>query len=256
MAMEVGGKLVGTGMMVAPLFKDEFVPLVNQTWALQWENNLWVNKYGDRFIDETMVYNFVFGGNVIEAQPGSFAWSVFDEQTLELLETKGSRTGAGGFIAPLTKLTKARKEMEQAVQKGSKRVAIADSIDELANRIGIDPVKLKNTVKQYNKIAETGRDEVFARDSRTVIPITKPKYYAIMVRTFFLTSIGGIAVTTEFEATNSKDEVIKGLYVVGTDAGGKYGGSYPAELAGSEYSFASTSGRLAGANAAKYVKGL
>jgi fumarate reductase flavoprotein subunit len=146
MAMEVGGKLVGTGMMVAPLFKDEFFPVANQTWALQWENNLWVNKYGDRFIDETMVYNFVFGGNIIEAQPGSFAWSVFDEQTLELLETKGSRTGAGGFIAPLTKLTEVRKEMEQAVQKGSKRVAIADSIDELANMIGIDPVKLKNTL--------------------------------------------------------------------------------------------------------------
>ncbi|MDR9824902.1 glycosyltransferase, partial [Vibrio sp. FNV 38] len=40
----------------------------------------------------------------------------------------------------------------------------ADTIEELAEQIGIDPAALKETVDQYNGFCETGVDEEFGKD--------------------------------------------------------------------------------------------
>jgi len=49
---------------------------------------------------------------------------------------------------------------------------------------------------------------------------------------------------------------IPGLYAAGTDACSIYGDSYPFILPGNTMGFALNSGRIAGENAALYVKGL
>jgi len=57
------------------------------------------------------------------------------------------------------------------------------------------------------------------------------------------------------EILDEQDNPIPGLYVGGIDAGGWQSETYCAELAGSTFSFAINSGRIAGENAAQYVFG-
>jgi len=253
MAEDAGAELVGLGLMLHPAIHDKYLPPMGDTLGMTWEPNLWVNKYGERVIDETIVHNFSIAGHVIEAQRGAFVWSVFDENTVKLLETEGARTGLGVLIPVGTKYTKIRKEIKDAVAAGSKRVAYANSIEELSKMIGTDVNKLKASVKQYNEIATKHKDEKFGRKAETVIPINNPTYYAVRVQPTFFTTLGGAAVTTDFEVKNDKDEIIKGLYAAGCDVGGQYGRTYTLWASGSAYSFAATSGRISGVNAANYA---
>ena len=67
-------------------------------------------------------------------------------------------------------------------------------------------------------------------------------------------TLGGIKINHKTEVLNKSQEAIPGLYAVGNDAGGMYGDSYDVVLSGSTLGFAVNSGRIAGENAAKYIK--
>jgi len=254
MAQEAGADTVGFGLMLHPGVKDKSIPTVGNMLGMSWEPTMFVNKYGDRFIDETSIHNFSLMGNAIEAQRDSYMWSVFDENNIKFVETQGTRTGVGVLVRVGTKLTDLRKEIDGAISSGSTKVFKAQSLDELAAKIGVEPSRLKASVAQFNSIVTGNKDEKFARDPETVIPLTQPMYYAMKVQPYFFTSLGGARVTDRFEVTDNKDQVIKGLYAAGCDVGGQYGSSYTLWASGSAYSFAATSGRISGENAAKYAK--
>ena len=66
--------------------------------------------------------------------------------------------------------------------------------------------------------------------------------------------MGGIKVTTKWEAVNDDRQVIPGLYMGGMDAGGFYGDAYDAGIAaGSCTSWAINSGRMAEEAAKEYI---
>ena len=56
------------------------------------------------------------------------------------------------------------------------------------------------------------------------------------------------------EVINTDNNIIPGLYAAGNDAGGWVEGSYPHHLTGTALSFALNSARIAGENAAEYMK--
>lgn len=254
MMVDAGAETVGLGLMLHPAIKDKHLPPMGDTLGMTWEPNLWVNKYGERVMDETIVHNFSIAGHVIEAQRDAYIWSVFDENTVKLLETEGSRTGLGVLIPVKTKFTKLRDEIKNAVAAGSKKVAYANTIEGLAKKIGVDVKKFKASVTQYNSIHENNKDEMFFRNPETVIPINNPTYYAIRVEPAFFTTLGGASVNTTFQVEDDNDNIIKGLYAAGCDVGGQYGRTYTLWASGSAFSFAATSGRISGKDAAEYAK--
>jgi len=256
MMMEAGADTVGLGLMLHPAIHDEHLPPMGNVLGMTWEPNLWVNKYGERVTDETVVSNFGYAGNIIEAQRDAYVWTIFDENTVKLVAEEGARTGLGVLIPAGTKLTKVREEIVNAVAAGSKKVAYANTIEELAKKISVDPAKLEASVAQYNSIYEKNKDEKFFRNPESVIPINNPTYYAIRVSPAFFTTLGGARVNADFQVTDNKDEIIKGLYAIGCDAGGQYGRTYTLWASGSAFSFAATSGRLSGKEAAEYAKSM
>ncbi|MEC5319363.1 FAD-dependent oxidoreductase [Brenneria populi subsp. brevivirga] len=256
MAMGVGADTTGFGLMMHPALTDKGIPLVGDLQAMAWEPNLWVNKYGDRFIDETIVDSFVIAGNAIEAQRDSFVWSIFDDNTLKFVEEQGARTGMGVIIPVMKKLTNVKKEIDGAISAGSAKVAKANSLDELAKKIAVDPKRLKASVARYNQIKEKNVDEDFVRNPATVLPITGRTFYALKVQPHYFGTLGGVRITPAMEVTDRQDNVIKGLYATGLDAGGLYGRTYTLWASGSAYSFSVTSGRLSGMNAATYIRNL
>jgi fumarate reductase flavoprotein subunit len=155
---------------------------------------------------------------------------------------------------PGSKTTGLDRELEAALKNQSKEVFEADSIAELANKIGIDPAVLQATVEEYNGYCEKCYDDLFAKDPKYLRPIKGPKFYAIRTRTIFLGTLGGIKINHNTEVLDKKDNVIPGLYAAGYDAGGMYGDSYSiGKSSGLSSSFATNSGRIAGRNALKYL---
>jgi len=136
----------------------------------------------------------------------------------------------------------------------STEVFEADSIEELADKMGVDPQIFKDTVEEYNSYCEKGHDELFAKDPRYLRPIKGPKFYAAKARTIFLGTLGGIKINHNMEVVDKKGNVIAGLYAGGYDAGGMYGDSYSIRnSSGLSSSFATNSGRIAGRNALKFI---
>ena len=125
---------------------------------------------------------------------------------------------------------------------------------ELAEKAGINYDNLKNTIDVYNRACETGRDELFHKNAKYLRPIKKPRFYAGRLFPGAIGSLGGIKINHRTEILTKNDETIPGLYAAGTDANALHGDSYAFILPGNTLGFALNSGRIAGENAAEYVK--
>jgi len=248
---ETDGKL---GLMVHPgTVGDGVMPLGN-IFAMSWQPYLWVNKYGERFVDEGKAYDFALAGNAIYNQRDSYAWIVWDETVQKYVMENGIDNGVGVLTPIGTKLAGLQAEETKAVAKGSKVYVEDDTIEGLAQKMGTDPARLKATIDGYNKIQTAGHDEAFAKDVRHAIPVKNGKLHALRLVPMYFTSIGGVRVTPNFEATDAKDQVIPGLYIAGSDLGGNFGDTYTLWTSGYAFGLAATSGRITGAEAADFVK--
>jgi fumarate reductase flavoprotein subunit len=145
--------------------------------------------------------------------------------------------------------------LEHFLSLNSKEFFGANSIEELAVKMEVDPQVLKTTVDQYNTFCAQRYDAEFAKDPEYLIPLNGPRFYAAKARTCFLGTMGGVKINHRTEAVDQYGLPIAGLYAVGLDAGGLHAESYSMrDTSGIASAFAVISGRVAGDNAAKYVK--
>jgi fumarate reductase flavoprotein subunit len=120
----------------------------------------------------------------------------------------------------------------------------------------VDSQALRTTVEQYNKCCAQRYDAEFAKDPEYLLPLNGPRFYAAKARTCFLGTMGGIKINHKTEAVDEYGTPIAGLYAAGLDAGGLHAESYSMrDTSGIASAFAVISGRVAGENAAKYLKG-
>ncbi|MEM3601658.1 MAG: FAD-binding protein, partial [Candidatus Bathyarchaeia archaeon] len=129
----------------------------------------------------------------------------------------------------------------------------AESIEELAIKIGINPEKLKKTIEEYNDCCNKNYDFLFFKDRRYLHPIKKPKFYACKLVIRILITEGGIRVNHKMEVLDEQLNPIPGLYAGGCCTEGPVGASYPLVSTGGSSSFAVNSGRIAGENVLKYL---
>ena len=214
---------------------------------------LWINREWVRFCDESIAYNFTFAGNAVSRQKGGYVFRIFDENTKRYMVEKGIDVALGIFVPAATKLLKLDAEIKEALEKGNRNVFVADFLEELADKMGIDPGILKSTVDEYNKLCEKKHDDLYAKDPKFLQPVKTAKFYAFRCYPSFLGTLGGIKINHQTEVLNREDEVIPGLYAVGLDAAGMYGDSYDLIVPGSTLGFAVNSGRIAGENALRYM---
>jgi fumarate reductase flavoprotein subunit len=256
MAWEVGAAEEGMGIL--ELFRvgpagPEFA-MKNQVEFVAAQPDLWVNQRGERFCDEGIAFYDTSVGNANARYKEGYTYSLFDESIKNLLIEKGIDRGIGMDNPPGTRPVDFDKELSIALEKGTKEIFVADSIEELAEKIGVNPAILRATVDEYNGFCEKGHDDLFAKDPKYLRPLKGPKFYAIKARTIFLGTLGGIKINHRTEVVDKKEKVIPGLYAVGFDAGGMWGDSYSIiHSSGASAGFAINSGRIAGRNAAKYV---
>jgi hypothetical protein len=208
-----------------------------------------VNKRGERFTNEAANYN-AFGGAFHVEDVAAFdyanlpCWLVFDQEYLRRYGTVGPHP---------------------AGEEPPSWLASYPSIEALAEGIGVPAAALGETVAQWNRYAEEGRDPDFHRgesahdrwwgdpaykgDVRgTIGPLDTAPYYAIRVESGGIGTKGGPKVDENARVLDLDGQVIEGLYAAGNAMGSPFGATYGG--AGGTLGPAMVFGYLAGRHAA------
>ncbi len=137
---------------------------------------------------------------------------------------------------------------------------VAETLEELAGKIGVPAQQLAATVESFNAAVQPGEFLWDRKDGKQAVGITPPKSnwaipidkapfiaYPIVCSNVFTN--GGIATDTHGRVLSQDDDAIPGLYAVGETAG-LYYGKYPG---GTSVLRGLVFGRRAGAHAVSYV---
>lgn len=254
MALAVGADSEGWGLMLHPGTHGKGIKPLGPLYAMTWQSLLWVNKYGERFADESIVTSFALAGNAIERQRDSFAWAIWDEDTTRYVMEKGIDNGFGVLVPIGTKLTDLPNEINKAISEGNPHVATAATIEALAEKIGVAPATLRQTVAAYNGFKEKNYDAQFGKAPRDISPVKTANFYAVKLFPYYFVSLGGARTSLNMEVLDKNDRPIPGLFAAGGDVGGQYGDTYTLWTSGFSFQFAVSSGRIAGEHAATYAK--
>lgn len=125
----------------------------------------------------------------------------------------------------------------------------AATVEELAEKINVDPAALKATVDRYNELCAKGEDEDFGKPAEFMVPVEGDKIYALQLNPAVTVTFSGIVTDLESHVLDANNQPIKGLYAAGETAfPGLFGTEYP--CCGMAISGGAYYGRVAGANAA------
>lgn len=250
MATGVGAATEGLGLL--QLLGPRFATSSYIAAIVVEPNTIWVNKRGERFVDESLSFRWPEAGNALARQPDKICYNVFDEKIKQIFMNQGVSRGWMKY-PPGTKMTELDKEMRAQLSKGE--IKISDSWEEIAKWMGVASEVLKSTIEEYNGFCDQRYDPTFTKDPKFLIPVRTPPFYALKCHQGFHTTIGGIKINQHMEVLDRHDEPIRGLYAAGSDTGGWEGDTYCFDLSGSTFAFAISSGRITGENAAKFVLG-
>ncbi|MGI6216588.1 MAG: FAD-binding protein [Coriobacteriales bacterium] len=222
-------------------------------------DSLAVTRAGHRFINEE---HFAVHGAIV-AGPEYF--TIWSQEQLDNFRENGFKYAdygpSMGYLGcrSTIPLGVPLPHLDEVMQAGISTGYIhkADTIEALAEQIGIDPLVLRSTVDLYNQSCDNCRDSEFGKNPDYLDRVGEGPYYAILGCAFFYTTAGALDVNTDIQVLREDGTPIEGLYAVGTDSMGvlmtekeqylDYGG------AASGWAF--TSGRLAGKAAAKKALG-
>ncbi|MBM3534248.1 MAG: FAD-binding dehydrogenase [Alphaproteobacteria bacterium] len=202
-----------------------------------------INANGDRFVDEGADFrNYTYAkyGRVILAQPGQFAWQVFDRKVLYLLRDEYR-------IKRVTKVSAAT--LEELVQK----------LDD------VDPARALQTITAYNSAVR--KDVPFnpnVKDSRSTVGLPVPKsnwantieeppFEAYAVTCGITFTFGGVRIDPGARVIDTEGQPIPGLFAAGEMVGGIFYFNYPG---GTGLMNGAVFGRIAGASAGERAHGL
>ncbi len=190
--------------------------LTNRLARLSYPVGIVVNRDGERFFDEGADFrNYTYSklGTAVLQQPGNIAFQVFDATTKPFLRPD-------------------QYEMPDV------SIVEADTLEELAERAGIDRDGLLATVTEFNgAITEDAAFDPTVRDGRraAVTPpksnwamaLETPPYTAFPVTCGITFTYGGLRSDADARVLDDRGEPIPGLFVTGEMMGGLYWGGYP-----------------------------
>lgn len=195
-----------------------------------------VNRDGKRFLDEGADFrNLTYAkyGKEVLMQPGAIAWQIFD--------------------APLRPMLRPQEYEIPGVGEH-----VANTVQELAEKAGIDKDRLEETVQSFNASIETSaKFNPNIKDNRTAHttppksnwanPIYEPPFYAYPVTCGITFTFGGLKGDSQARVLKDDGSPIPGLFACGEALGGLFSENYPG---GSGLAAGIVFGRIAGHSAA------
>lgn len=191
------------------------------------ENRIFVNKEGKRFVDEGARRDVMT--KALLEQEDQMMWVILDSKNYPTKDTKNNFN----------------ETIDELVAAG--RAYKADTLEDLAKQIGVDPNNLIEAVNKFNEAVETGGPDEFGRTLFQWKIDTPPFYAGARVPTVHHT-MGGVEINENAQVLDVNGNVIPGLYAAGEVTGGIHGSN---RLGGNALADITVFGRIAGANAAK-----
>lgn len=128
-------------------------------------------------------------------------------------------------------------------------VAVGNTWKALAANMGVEPAALVRTMTDYNRACETGEDLTFKKPKQFLKPFVTAPFYAVRVVPQTGGTLGGVKTDDSFRVLDKNGRPIPGLYAGGEMTNRAYYGRV--YTSGTGLGLAYTSGRIAGAAAAK-----
>ncbi|MBQ7625447.1 MAG: flavocytochrome c, partial [Rhodocyclaceae bacterium] len=223
MAQAVGADLVDIEQI-------QLHPTVEQTTSMlitesvRGDGAILVNQSGERFTNELLTRDAVSAAEL--AQEGQYAYIIFDQHLRENL-----------------------KAIEKYVTNGL--TVQGDTIEELAEKLSINPDTLKKTLDDWNAAVAAQSDAQFGRTTGMNDNLTVAPYYAIQIAPGIHHTMGGVKINTSAEVIDTANNVIPGLFAAGEVTGGVHGGN---RLGGNAVADIVIFGRIAAESAIAYVE--
>jgi len=218
MAMEIGADLAGMGGTIG-------VPSPGIGGAAA--PGIWVNKYGQRFVNEAAHY--AYACRAVFEEELHIGWAVFDEKVKQ----------AGGTALGWS------EDFSEEISSG--KVKTGDTLSALAQSLGVNGAELEATVEKWNGDVAGGEDTLFGK-AVGLQALDQGPYYAAQMSEWNLGSHGGVRINTSAQVLDVHGEVIPRLYAGGMAAGGIIGPYYPGS--GTAVCTTVCFGRIAGQKAA------
>lgn len=197
--------------------EQEGKPLWRGSWEGGFPHAIWVNKAGQRFGDESFYRDYLpktrAWDGAAQTQPNFPPFLIFDS-------SYKSKYPLGTFMP-------GQDIPEELLSK-------AETLDELAAKLGIDAAGLKATVQRWNQLCETNVDSDFGRGTYpwaammtgdrerknpNMGPLDKAPYYGLRLR---VASVGinaaGLKTNVHAQVMHVRGRPIEGLYAAGNAA--------------------------------------
>lgn len=167
---------------------------------------IYVNKNGKRYVNESERRDVLAKANL--AQEGGVFYVISSAK--RALVDKDGRNAYGVKVADILKSGKSYK---------------ADTLEELAQKAGINGKNLVETVKRWNEFCKKGTGDEMGRptcmdDHR--LDEGGP-YYATLMTPSVHHTMGGVTINKKAQVLNESGNVIPGLYAAGEVTGGIHG---------------------------------
>lgn len=208
-----------------------------------------VNLNGERFMNESGCYDHILHDTF--NQPGHTYAVVWDANYIDDMERFDTHGCSRMFDHPNGAESVWPLEMNEAFFNAAYReeglIVRADTIEELADKLGLPKDQFVATVNRYNELCDKGVDEDFGKEAYRLSPLRKAPFEGVrMSGGYFICTLDGIKIDTNMNALDKDGNPIEGLYVAGDCSGGYFDASYPNLLAGCAAGRSVTFGRRAG----------
>ncbi|MWA04873.1 FAD-dependent oxidoreductase [Actinomadura sp. LD22] len=203
-----------------------------------------VNNQGRRFYNEMSPYSIT--QPIVTAQGGA-VFAVFDEQTRLAAMPHTTKAAKKVSLPGETEEDWIAPKIDAMVEAGV--VVKADSVERLAELIGVPPANLAGTLERYNEQVEAGEDSDYRKEATHLRPVATAPFYATELRLYMLglTAVGP-RIDDHARVLDVRSRPIAGLYAAGEASGGVLGPCYAGS--GNSLASATTFGRVAGREAA------
>ena len=194
-----------------------------------------VNTRGERICNETSPCDWPLHAATLE--PGHKFCSIWDadyQDSIKTFHTLGcSRIDLSPDNPDVEGLGFEALDAQIAAAADNGAVMQADTIEELAEKLQMDPDTLAATVERYNELAAKGVDEDFGKPAKDLIALENPPFYGCFFGGHVLCTLDGLQITEHGQVIRGSDQQpIEGLYATGNCSGSMYSVTYPELLWG------------------------
>ena len=188
MAREIGAEIIGDKMF-GHLGADEIEgarPDYSLTFYYGYGTPMYINMNGERFVNEDKNSYVIYHDLLKQDVPQG--WGIIDADNADAQVLEDSE---------------------------SQYVLKAETLDELAELMGVPADNLKKTVESYNVCVEKGEDTEFGTAIERMDAITDGPYYAFILSPITFSSLVSVKVDGNCRVLNTDGEVIPNLFAAG-----------------------------------------